>query len=333
MGLFFNKKQNSEYEKIILDVRNNLTDDKEENIKYIKKMFEKYKNHEMANEIIKELGRMIFENTSKEKQNELNELLTKDVISHFEKGEDYMRKGNLKNAKIELEQFVKTSEIFKEDRINIPYSPRNPIEFILCCNIDQNKKVRDMGIDYSTGYLRLGSIAIEENNIDKAIEYLKKSIKLNPYNGTAHFELIDALKRKGNLKLIKEEINESYKFIYLPNDLSRYYRDLGYYYIEKGDFRLAKHLYIYSIQFDNAKKDYVINELQYIFSRTGDDKVPSVEESYKYLENENIPVFFDKDNVGIILSLYKKVKEDKQENSPVGQLIGNIAEFYLKYIS
>ena len=30
---------------------------------------------------------------------------------------------------------------------------------------------------------------------------------------------------------------------------------------------------------------------------------------------------------------YKKVKEDKQENSPVGQLIGNIAEFYLKYIS
>ena len=52
-----------------------------------------------------------------------------------------------------------------------------------------------------------------------------------------------------------------------------------------------------------------------------------------YLENENIPVFFDKDNVGIILSLYKKVKEDKQENSPVGQLIGNIAEFYLKYIS
>lgn len=74
MGLFFNKKENSDYEKIIAEVRANLTDDKEKNIKYIKEMCEKYKNHEMANEIIKELGRMIFENTSEEKQAELNEI-------------------------------------------------------------------------------------------------------------------------------------------------------------------------------------------------------------------------------------------------------------------
>lgn len=333
MGLFFNKKEKSDYEKIIAEVRANLTDDKEKNIKYIKDMCEKYKNHEMANEIIKELGRMIFENTSEGKQAELNEIIAKDIISHFEKGEDYMRKGDLKSAKSEIEQFVKTSDIFKEDRVNIPYSPRNPIEFFMCCNLNQDKKVRDMGMDYSTGYLRLGSIAIEENNIDKAIEYLNKSIKLNPYNGTARFELIDALKRKGNLKLIKAEIDKSYKFVYMPNDLGRFYRDLGYYYIEKGDFRLAKYLYVYSIQFDNSKKDFVINELQYIFQRTGDDKVPSVEEAYKHIENENIPVFFDKDNVGIVLSLHKKIKEDKQENSPVGQLVCSIAEFYLKFIS
>ena len=29
MGLFFNKKENSDYEKIIAEVRTNLTDDKE----------------------------------------------------------------------------------------------------------------------------------------------------------------------------------------------------------------------------------------------------------------------------------------------------------------
>ena len=43
MGLFFNKKENSDYEKIIAEVRTNLTDDKEKNIKYIKEMCEKYK--------------------------------------------------------------------------------------------------------------------------------------------------------------------------------------------------------------------------------------------------------------------------------------------------
>lgn len=333
MGLFFNKKENNDYEKIIAEVRGNLTDDKDKNIKYLKEMCEKYKNHTMANELIKEFGRMIFANTSEEKQAELNNAIAKDIISHFEKGEDYMRKGDFKNAKIELEQFVKTSEIFQEDRVSVALSPRNPIEFVMCCNYIKDKKVRDMGMDYSTGYLRLGSIAIEENNIDKAISYLNKSIELNPYNGTARFELIDALKRKGNLKIIKEEIDKAYHFIYLPSDFGRYYRDLGYYYIEKGDYRLAKYLYVYSIQFDNTKKDYVINELQYIFQRSGDNKVPSVEEAYKYLEKENIPVFFDKDCVGIVLSLHKKIKEDGQENSPVGQLISGIADFYLKYIS
>ena len=119
----------------------------------------------------------------------------------------------------------------------------------------------------------------------------------------------------------------------MTDGLGRLCVDVGYYYIEKGDLRLAKYLYVYSIQFDNTKKDFVINELQYIFQRTGNDKVPSVEEAYKYIENENIPVFFDKDNVGIVLSLQRKVKEDKQENSPVGQLICSIAEFYLKFIS
>lgn len=118
----------------------------------------------------------------------------------------------------------------------------------------------------------------------------------------------------------------------MPYDLGRFYRDLGYYYIEKGNFNLAKDLYVYSMQFDNTKKELVINELQYIFQRTGDNKVPEIESSYKNIENENIPVFFDKDIVGLILSLHKKVQEDKQEESPVGQLICGIAEFYLKFI-
>lgn len=332
MGLFFNKKENSDYEKIITEIRANLTDDKEKNIKYIKEMCEKYKNHEMANEIIKELGRMLFENTSDDLQEKLGNIIDKDITSHFEKGEDYMRKGDLKKAKKELEEFVKTSEIFQQDRVSVAYSPRNPIEYVLCCELNKDIKVRNMGIDYSTGYLRLGSIAIEDNNIDKSIEYLNKAIKFNPYNGTARFELIDALKRKGNLEEIKKEIDKTYKYIYIPNDLGRYYRDLGYYYIEKGNYKLAKNAYIYSIQFDDSKKDYVINELQYIFQKSGDDKVPSVEDAYKCLAKENIPIFFFENNVGIILSLHKRVQEDKQENSPVGKLIGSIANYYLEYI-
>lgn len=332
MGLFFNKKENGNYQAIIDEIKSKLTDNKEDNLKYLKEMAEKYKKHEYATEILKEIGRLIFQNTSEEKQSELNDLISKDIISHYEKGEELMRKGDFKKAKKEIEQFVETSKIFMEDRVNIPYSPRNPIEYILCCNINKDKQVRDMGIDYSTGYLRLGSIAIEENEIDKAIEYLNQSIKLNPYNGTARFELIDALKRKGNLKLIKDEIDKTYNYIYMPYDLGRYYRDLGYYYIEKGNFQLAESLYVYSLQFDNTKKQLVINELEYIFQRTGDNKLPDINDSVKNIESENIPIFFDKDILGLVLSLNKKVQEDKQEDSPVGKLIGGIAEFYLKFI-
>ena len=332
MGLFFNKKETENYEEIITEIKANLSDDKESNLKYLKKMCEKYKKHEMSNEILKEIGRMIFENTSDEKKEELNNVIYKEIVSHLEKGQDYMRVGDLKNAKKELEEFIKTDGIVKEDKVSIPYSPRNPIEFLLCNELNPEKRAKDIGIDYSTGYLRLGSIAIEEKNIDKAVEYLNKSIKFNPYNATARFELIDAYKRKSDLKLIKEEIDKTYKYIYLPNDLGRFYRDLGYYYIEKEEFELAKCLYLYSIQFDNTKNDLVINELQYIFSKTGDKQIPEVEEAMKMITKENIPEFFDKNNIGIVLYLYKQVQADKQENSPVGKFIKNIAEFYLKYL-
>lgn len=332
MKSFFTPKESKDYEEIITEIKKKLTNNKDKNLKYLKEMCEKYKNHKMANEIIKEIGRMIFENTSEDKQEELSDLIAKDITSHFEKSEEYIRNGDLKNAKKELENFVKTSIIFQEDKVSIPYSPRNLIEYVFCCELNQSKKVRDIGVDYSTGYCRLGSIAIEENEFNKAVEYLNEAIRFNPYNVSARFELVEAYKRKGKLKLVKEEIDKTYIYIYLPNDLSRYYRDLGYYYIEKGNFKLAKQLYVYSIRFDSSKKDTIINELQYIFSRTGDKKIPNLQEAYESLVQENIPEFFNKKNIEIILALYEQVKEDKQEDIPIGQFIGSIVEFYLKFL-
>ena len=52
MGLFFNKKETENYEEIIAQIKANLSDDKESNLKHLKKMCEKYKKHDIIRNII-----------------------------------------------------------------------------------------------------------------------------------------------------------------------------------------------------------------------------------------------------------------------------------------
>jgi len=82
---WFNKKEKT-YQEIIDEIHSNLGENKKENIKYLKEQAERYKKHSMANEILKEIGRLFTRNLDEEKLKELNSAIESDVTIHFEKG-------------------------------------------------------------------------------------------------------------------------------------------------------------------------------------------------------------------------------------------------------
>jgi len=164
---WFNKKEKT-YQEIIDEIHSNLGENKKENIKYLKEQAERYKKHSMANEILKEIGRLFTRNLDEEKLKELNSAIESDVTIHFEKGIEYLKNGNLNKAEDELNKYVQISTVmFKDDRIYKYFTPRNPIEYMLILNDENGKEFKDTGTDFSSVYTYLGVIAVDKKDKKK----------------------------------------------------------------------------------------------------------------------------------------------------------------------
>ena len=321
-----------EYEKIIEEIKSNLTDNKEENIKYLNEKSQEYKNHKYSREILKEIGRIIYDNIPDEEKEKMTNLVDKDINSHFDKAMSYIREGNKEKALEELNLFVETSTyMFKDDKVSKYFTPSNAIEFIFIEEDEQSDNVKDTGVQYSMGYCYIGSLYIDKKDFKKAQENFDLAIKWNPYNNTARFEKAEMYKMQNDLKNFYKLTTEAYNYLYEPEDLSRYYRNLGYYYIEKKKYELARALYLYSIQFDPSKKDQAINELAYIDSLFKKE-LPEMSEVAKIIGKNDIPLFFYGRNVAIIISLYKEAVSQKELDSPLGKYVKSLRDFYINYI-
>lgn len=330
--MFFNNKK--DYDETIKEIRGGLTDDKQENIKYLKKQTQKYKTHKMAKEIIKEIGRMIADNLPEEDLKKIQNVAEKDIIIHYEKAMKHIEERNYEKAKKEMQEFLKISNnMFKEDQVSKYFSPSNPLEFLFICEDNkEEKQIRDTGMPFSIGYCALGSIFIDENELEEARKCFENSIKWNPYNIDAMFEKAETYKIEKRFEEFKKITEESYKYIYKPQHLARYYRNLGYYFIEQEEYQLAISLELYSIQIDDQKGNTATREVMYAMEKSGKRELPDIKEIINNLTQNNIPVFVDPRIVGLTIALKKDMISKDAINSPLGNFVNEIANFYLKFL-
>ena len=324
----FNKKEKT-YEEIINEIYSNLTDDKKENIKYLKSQAKKYKKHSMSHEIIKEIGRLFTENLDEEQLKEINNTIENDVTSHLDNGIKFLKNGDLDKAETELNKFVDISKVmFKNDRVYKYFTPQNPIEYMLILNDEDGKEFKETGIDFSIGYTLLGSIAVEKKEFSKAREMLNLALRWNPYNAKAIFEKVEIYKMEGKFEEYKNATLEAINNIYNLTDMARFYRNLGYYYIERQEWDLAKAIYLYSMRFDNGEK--AKHELLYIMQKTDSQNLPETEAIKGMLEKYYIPTRITERNLAILKEMANGIKRDKQENSNLGKYLIGIIDFYNK---
>jgi tetratricopeptide (TPR) repeat protein len=325
MGIF-NKKEKS-YQEIVEEINSNLGENKEKNRVYLKKQINKYKHHSMKHEIIKEIGRMMARNLDEEQVKKINNAIEKDITIHFESGVNYIKSGELDKAEEELKKYVRISEQgFKDDNIYKYFTPKNPIEYMLILKDEKEREIKEIGMDFSSGYTYLSVIAVEKRNFKKAREMLEKAFKWNPYNAEAIFEYCEIYKIEGNLEEYKNKTMQAFSKLYHPIDLARFYRNLGYYYIEREEWELAKAIYIYSMKF--GQNEIAQNELIYIMQKTNNEKLPDINEVKGIIERYYIPTKISEENLTIIENMLKNLIKDKQEKSNFGQYLKSLKEFY-----
>ena len=304
------------YEEIIKEIKSNLGTNKDLNRQYLSSQIEIYKDHPYNKEIIREISRMMWDCLSEDEKQEFievsnNENPIMDILNdiYFD-----IENGNYETPLHELDRFMETFPgMFEDDRVSEYHFFTNPLEELIFLKyiglkkelryIPDNKPLLDL-------YYVYGFLLLESKQYEKAEEYLKKAIKINPVSARIILELTEIYKVHTytfNEFIIRT--SDALKYAYYPQDIARCYRNLGYYYVEENDFRTALALYIYSMEFEASPLAYA--EIKYIQSRS---KVElSLNECIEIIEGKNIQLGV---NPFILECLDELILEYEKNNLP-----------------
>ena len=226
---------------------------------------------------------------------------------------EMMKNNELEKAQIELLVMLDEEKIKNvSDEDNTHYTFNDYVEMVLFGHMYGFKKYNTYP-EYNVGqiYYYLGYINIDLKNYEKAIEYFEKGLEWDPVNVDMMFEKAAAYRKMGKIERFKAEIEKIYNYIYTTFHMSKYYRELGWYYSEKRIFGVANALYTHSTNYFNT--EIAINELKYIAQQENREiHFSSKEEIQKNLGDYNIPLGFYKMTVDIIFNEYQRIMKEKK---------------------
>lgn len=310
--------------KIVEEIKSNLTDDKEENKKYLSEMMKKYGDNK---ELGKEISRLIFNELDEDTKNEFSTLLNEEVFSINKKAYEYLIKKDYKKAKEEYLKFIKLFPTnFEEDKLYRYICPSNMFEEELIKKYNEGKEFKNIGFDLDKTYYYLGFISVEENNNIDAENYLLKAIELNPAYVDARFELINLYRGLHYFEKAKIELEETYKYIFYPQHLARYYRDYGFIASETKNYELAKSLYIFSYQFDKNSLPIVENEMKYIFEVSKDESIPK--DIIDVLIKNKVNILIHQDTLKLLIKHCLDIEKNDEIDENYKEFIKSLLSFY-----
>ena len=178
-------------------------------------------------------------------------------------------------------------------------------------------------------YYILGYINVEFKEYDEALRNLNESLKWNPVDLTVLFEKAECYKAKGDLERFKAEVEKTYQFITYNSFLAKYYRAIGYYYVEKNVYNVANVLNSMAFDFATTEQErkLAINELMFIAQQEKREvRKSDIEETKELCEEYNIPIGYSKRTVGLLLNEYQRLLERDGMSEQVKMLSRNLYE-------
>ncbi|MBR4447094.1 tetratricopeptide repeat protein [Methanobrevibacter sp.] len=304
------------YEEIITEIKSNLGSNKDLNRKYLSSQIEVYKDHPYNKEIIKEISRMMWDCLSEDEKQEFIEISEKenpimDILNdiYFD-----VENGNYETPLKKLDDFMETFPgMFEDDKVSEYHYFTNPLEEMIFRKyiglkkelryIPDNQPLLDL-------YYVYGFLLLETQQYEKAEEYLRKAIKINPVSARIILELCEIYKVHTytfNEFIIRT--SDALKYAYLPQDIARCYRNLGHYYVEENQMKPALALYTYSMEYEASPLAYA--EIKFIQSK-GNIEL-TLNECIDIIKNKNIQIG---PNPFILECLDELIDECERNNLP-----------------
>ncbi len=312
---YYNRPAELSYDEIMKEIKEGFSGNAQTDLDYIKLQMEQYKNHKYSKEIIRELGRMEYALLPDEAKKEINQVAQKNN-EEFEDNLDLVRylifQKRYDDAIELLEEIVadvEKSQSYEDDAVNEYYCFKEAMEGILHeLNYKSRKSIRSCPIDYATLYYLYGNVLFEKGNYNEAKIALEKARRWNPASVEIGFEYAETLKALGEYEDYYDVTMRLHPFIFKLRDIARFYRNLGYYFIEKKDYKVATSCYVFSGEFDRS--EVVPAELYYIYKTSGVDFEPTADELNEIFDKNEIPIYISREVLNAAYALGKDAKEE-----------------------
>ena len=208
-----------------------------------------------------------------------------------------------------VEKYEKLN-MYADDNVSEYYDFNELFEEVLYVQLHSPKKdVRRSQIEYTKIYYQYGSLLMDLQRYEDAARELEKAMRWNPSNARIAFEYAETFKARGMIEEYYTITKKIHKIIFHDSDLARYYRNLGYYYVEKQDLQTAVCCYIYSTIFEGS--NIAQSELYYISTLDSSINMdPEVELLEDCFESNDIPSNADDDIIAMAYHLTKSCMEN-----------------------
>lgn len=158
---------------------------------------------------------------------------------------------------------------------------REPFEDVLYRELyNPKKEVRNVFEPVGEVYLQYTSALFELGRFEEAISAVQKAIRWSPTYAKNFFEYLELIKQSGDMEEFFRLTIETFRISFVPQDIARCYRNLGYYFLSDQKYGEALACIVMSTNFDADNKQ--AEQLLYFIEQTGGRNVPKP--TYEALE-------------------------------------------------
>lgn len=138
-------------------------------------------------------------------------------------------------------------------------------------------------------YIENGRRLTNEGNYNEAINEFSKALEYNPVNVAVINKIVSCYKYLHDIEKEFEYAQKTYNFCCTRSELATYYRNVGWYYLEKYKPEVSVACYMYSNLFEKSEQNE--NEIHFLEVATQKSyKDLSIEEIQETLKENSIPI-------------------------------------------
>lgn len=310
-----------DYEITVRAIMQQLTDDDQKNIEWLRKAMDRYKDHPMGSEIIKACERKLYDLLPEDQRKKLDQVIG-EKANTLEKRLDEIRRliveKKPEEAKPLMDALAKEADdnpMFREDEVSMFFRFREWFEECLYRHMyEPQKDLRRAQYPFDEIYSLQGSMYIDLKDLDKARECLQKALSWNPVNAQIAFEYAETFKMSGDMERFLEETKKIQKFALHCRDVARFLRNTGFYFTEIGKHREAMMCFMRSLLYDRDSKS-AETEINYLHQGFGTEIfMPDADACRAFEKQYCIALGPDNELLGMLYAYGKHLMDEKQED-------------------